>query len=72
MVLARNLVVILCNVTKKMVKKKKFKLIAIGLMTSRIMPFIEKLCKKWLNYAFFLRLTLSQIEKRFSRSFFSF
>ena len=35
--------------------------------------FFEKLCEKWLKCFFsFLKLTLWQLEKRFSRSFFNF
>ena len=66
--------VILCNVTKKKKKngKKEFQIAAIELMASLIMSiFLKKLCEKWVN-CFFLKLTLSQLEKRFSRPFFSF
>ena len=34
--------------------------------------FFEKLSEKWLKYVFFLKVTLWQLGKRFSRSYFSF
>ena len=34
--------------------------------------FFEKLCKKWLKYVFFIKLTLPQRQKKFSRFFSAF
>ena len=79
MLLTWNLAVIPCYVTKKMIEKI-FKIAAIGMMTSLIMSiFLEKLFEKcyfdvsmyWCKYVlmkcFFLKLTLGQLEKRFSK-----
>ena len=43
---------------KRMVEKK-FKIAAIGMMTSLIMSIsLENLGEKWLKYVFFLKITL--------------
>ena len=52
--------------------EKKFKVAAIAMMTSLIMSIFRTVMRKTTKICFFLKLTLLQLEKRFSRSFLSF
>ena len=71
MLLTWNMAVILCNATKKMVEKF-FIIEAAGMMTSLIMSIFWEIMRKMAEICFFSKIKLVQLEKRFSRSFFSF
>ena len=60
--------VILCNVIKKNFQNCSY----TDDDFTNYDNFFEKLCEKWLQYDFFLKLTLWQLEKRFSRFFSAF
>ena len=56
----------------KKIDRKNFKIATIAMMTSLIMSIFWKIIRKMAKICFFLKLTLWQLEKRFSRYFFSF
>ena len=54
-------------------RKKKFQICSYSNDgVTNYVNFLKNYAKSWLKYVFFVKLTLWQLEKRFSRSFFSF